>query len=91
MDFSRLDKFLQEHLWYYGFHGCDVGIVYKGETVYRKGFGVSDDITGKKIDGNEMGFVEIMKKQAYNRQRCNQYDYMDLDFCKSIVLRRKIL
>lgn len=57
MDFSRLDKFLQEHLWYYGFHGCDVGIVYKGETVYRKGFGVSDDITGKKIDGNEMYYI----------------------------------
>ncbi len=57
MDFSRLDKFLQEHLWYYGLHGCDVGVVYKGETVYRKGFGVSDDITGKKIDGSEMYYI----------------------------------
>ena len=57
MDFSRLDKFLEEHLWYYGLHGCDVGVVYKGETVYRKGFGVSDDITGKKIDGSEMYYI----------------------------------
>ena len=32
-------------------------MVYKGETVYRKGFGVSDDITGKKIDGNEMYYI----------------------------------
>ena len=64
MDFSRLDKFLEEHLAYYGFHGCDTGVVYKGETVYRKQFGIDDCETGKKIYGNELYYIFSASKPS---------------------------
>ncbi len=57
MDFSKLDRFLNEHLWYYGINGCDVGVVYNGEVVFRKQYGVDDCETGKKINGNELYYI----------------------------------
>ena len=57
MDFSTLDKFLDEHLWYYGLYGCDLAVTYKGQTVYRKQLGIDDIETGKKINGDELYYI----------------------------------
>ena len=57
MDFSKLNKFLEEHLSHIGLNGCDMGVVYKGETVYRKQFGIDDCETGKKVDENELYYI----------------------------------
>ena len=81
MDFSRLDKFLEEHLAYYGFHGCDAGVVYKGETVYRKQFGIDDCETGKKIDGNELYYIFSASKPitCTGAMRLVERGLLDLD------------
>lgn len=57
MNFSNLDKLLNDQLWYYGFHGCDAGVIYKGKIVYRKQFGVKDFETGEKMSGNELYYI----------------------------------
>lgn len=57
MNFSILDKYLEEHLQEYGVYGCDMGVTYKGETVYRKQFGINDVETGSKITGNELYYI----------------------------------